>query len=182
MKTSLVHISGLLIGKLMVHKSFGMPVTHSFWNVIHSSNYLCKFSFLFLPINFYTLYSLIVTVYIDTLWHYIIHTVVIPKPKITTRPINATVERVGLPITLTCRVSGDPSHYWVGWVYKNSIIQRGNGHSHSLSTSPSFISSNGTTHHITIHTVTVPGKYTCQVYSIEGEQLDHVTHQVSIKG
>ena len=79
-------------------------------------------------------------------------------------------------------VSGDPSHYWVGWVYKNSIIQRGDGDSHSLSMSPSSMSPNGTTNYLTIHTVNVPGKYTCQVYSIEGKKLDHVTHQVSIKG
>jgi len=78
-------------------------------------------------------------------------------------------------------VSGDPSHYWVGWMHKNSIIQR-DENSYSLSTSPSLRSLNGTTHHLTIHSVKVPGKYTCQVYSFKGDKLGNVTHQVSVKG
>jgi len=101
-----------------------------------------------------------------------------PKTEIITRPINTTVDRVGLPITLTCRVNGDPSQYWVGWIHKNSILQSEDGYSHSISTSPS---PNGTTHYLTIHMVKAPGKYTCQVYSKEGKKLDHVTHQVSAK-
>ena len=105
--------------------------------------------------------------------------VVMPKPEIVTKPITAEVDRVGLPITLTCTVSGDPSHYWVGWMYRNSIIQRSG--EHSLSASSSFLP-NGTTHHLTVHYIKVPGNYTCQVYSIEGKQLDNVTHQVSVKG
>ena len=105
-----------------------------------------------------------------------------PKPEIVTRPINTAVDRVGLPITLTCKVSGDPSHYWVGWMYRNSVIQRRDeDYSHSFSTSPSYMP-NGTTHHLTIHSLKAPGNYTCQVYSIEGKQLDNVTHQVSVKG
>ena len=74
-------------------------------------------------------------------------------------------------------MSGDPSHYWVGWMHKNSIIETGDGHSLS-----NFISPNGTSYHLTIHSVKFPGSYTCQVYSIEGKQLDNVTHQVSVKG
>ena len=104
------------------------------------------------------------------------------RPEIITRPINAVVDRVGLPITLTCKVSGDPSHYWVGWMYRNSIIQRGDeDYAHSFSTSPSYLS-NGTTQFLTIHSLKAPGNYTCQVYSIEGKQLDNVTHQVTVKG
>ena len=53
---------------------------------------------------------------------------------------------------------------------------------HSLSTSPNLMTPNGTNHYLTVHSVDVPGKYTCQVYSIEGKQLDHVTHKISIKG
>ena len=103
--------------------------------------------------------------------------VVIPRPVITTYPMNATVDRVGLPITLTCEVSGDPSHYWVGWMHKNSIIETGNGHTVS-----SFMSPNSTSYHLKVHSVTFPGKYTCQVFSTEGKQLSNVTHQVSVKG
>ena len=55
--------------------------------------------------------------------------IVIPKPEITPKPINASVKRVGSPITLTCTVSGDPNHYWVGWLFKDSIIQRGDAFS-----------------------------------------------------
>ena len=108
--------------------------------------------------------------------------IVTSKPVIITKPMNATVDRIGLPITLLCEVSGDPNHYWVGWMHKNSMIQRGDGHSHSLSTSPSLSSPNSTSYHLTIHSVKVPGNYTCQVFSIEGKQLDHVTHEVSVKG
>ena len=79
-------------------------------------------------------------------------------------------------------MSGDPSHYWVGWMHKNSIIQEGDTNSHSLSTSPSLMSPNTTSYHLTVHYVKAPGKYTCQVFSIEGKQLDHVTHEVSVKG
>ena len=103
--------------------------------------------------------------------------VVISRPLITTCPTNATVDRVGLPITLTCEVSGDPSHYWVGWMHKNSIIETGNGHTVS-----SLMSPNSTSYHLKVHSVKFPGKYTCQVFSIEGKQLSNVTHQVSVKG
>ena len=113
---------------------------------------------------------------------YICVVIVIPKPQIISLPINATVERVGLPITLTCEVSGDPNHYWVGWMHKNSIIQEGDDNSHSLSTLPSLMSPNTTSYHLKVHYVKKPGEYTCQVYSLEGNQLDHVTHQVSVKG
>ena len=87
-----------------------------------------------------------------------------------------------MPITLTCKVSGDPSHYWVGWMYRNSIIQkRDEDYAHSFSTSPSYLS-NEITQFLTVHSLKAPGNYTCQVYSIEGKQLDNVMHQVSIKG
>ena len=92
------------------------------------------------------------------------------------------MDRAGLPITLTCEVDGDPSHYWVGWIHKNSIIQTGDGDSYSHSTSPSLTSPNGTSYHLTVHSVKAPGKYTCQVYSIEGEKLANMSHEVSFKG
>ena len=101
------------------------------------------------------------------------------KPIVISQPTNSTVDRVGLPITLTCEVSGDPDHYWVGWMHKNSIIQEGDKDSHSFFTSQN---PNTTSYHLKVHYVKTPGKYTCQVYSIEGQQLDHVTHQVSVKG
>ena len=106
--------------------------------------------------------------------------IVISEPQIISLPINATVERVGLPITLTCEVSGDPNHYWVGWMHRNSIIQEGDDNSHSLSTLPSLMSPNTTSYHLNVHYVKKSGEYTCQVYSLEGKQLDHVTH--SVKG
>ena len=105
---------------------------------------------------------------------------VIPEPVITTCPINATVDTVGLPITLTCEVSGDPTHYWVGWMHKKSIIQTGD--EHSVSVLPSLMSPNCTSYHLKVHSVKFPGKYTCQVFSIEGKHLSNVTHQVSVKG
>ena len=58
--------------------------------------------------------------------------IVIPKSEIITKPINATVDRVGLPITLTCNISGDPSCYYIDWIHKHSIMQRGDGYSHSI--------------------------------------------------
>ena len=62
-------------------------------------------------------------------------------------------------------------------MHQNSIIETEDGHSLS-----SLISPNGTSYHLTIHSVKLPGNYTCQVYNIEGKQLDNVTHQVSVKG
>ena len=109
--------------------------------------------------------------------------IVLHKPEIISRPIKSTVE-IGLPITLTCVVNGDPSHYWVGWLHKNFTIQTGDGHSHSVSTSPtgSLLLPNSTSYHLTVHSVQAPGKYTCQVFNIEGKQLDNVTHQINVKG
>ena len=55
-------------------------------------------------------------------YFYMNYHIVIPKPEVITEPISTTVDR--LPITLTCEVGGDPSHYWVGWIHKNSITQQ----------------------------------------------------------
>ena len=64
----------------------------------------------------------------------------------------------------------------------DSIIQEGDKDTHSLFTSQNLMSPNTTSYHLKVHYVKSPGKYTCQVFSIEGKQLDHVTHQVSVKG
>ena len=96
---------------------------------------------------------------------------------IISKPHNITTV-VGLPVTLTCYVEGDPNHYWVGWMSRNSIIQA--GEEHSVSTSPSFQSANGTVHYLTIHTVKTSGKYHCNVYTISKKVVDQVTHQVTV--
>ena len=104
----------------------------------------------------------------------------ISKPTIISNPVNATVTRPGLPITLSCEVDGDPNQYWVGWFYKSSIIQNGDD-DHSVSVSPSFRSLQGTTHHLTVHSVKHDGKYQCQVFTIrDGSAVDQLTHQVTI--
>ena len=99
------------------------------------------------------------------------------KPTIITKPCNITTE-VGLPVTLKCYVEGDPSHYLVGWMSRNAIIKK--GEEHSVSTSPSFQSANGTVHYLTIHTVKTSGKYHCNVYTMSKKVVDQVTHQVIV--
>jgi len=101
-------------------------------------------------------------------------TVVPNPPKIVNKPTNVTV-KVGLPVTLTCHVEGDPTHYWIGWMYRESIIEE--GEHHAISTTASF---RGTSHHLTVHKVKVPGEYECKVFTIEGQVLDQTTHQVNI--
>ena len=109
---------------------------------------------------------------------YLVHTVTEkPSPKITSKPRNVTIA-VGLSITFRCYVEGDPNHYWVGWMTKNTIIQP--GEEYSVSTSPSFKSTNGTTHYLTVHTIKEAGKYDCQVYSLTGDVVDFITHEVII--
>ena len=99
------------------------------------------------------------------------------KPKIISKPQNITVD-IGLPVTLRCYVEGDPTHYWVGWMSRNTIIQE--GQEYSTSTSPSFKSTNGTSHYLTINSVKVSDKYQCNVYTINSGILDQVTHQVFV--
>ena len=97
---------------------------------------------------------------------------VIPKPKITNKPANVTTT-VGLPVTLLCYVEGDPNHYWVGWMYRDSIIQE--GEKYAMSTSRS---TRGTHHYLTIHTVEESGKYKCKVFTINGP-VDQVSNEVT---
>ena len=105
----------------------------------------------------------------------------VSKPKIISPSLNTTVIRPGLPITLSCEVDGDPDHYWVGWFYKTSMIQTNGDDDHSVSVSPSIKSPQGTTHHLTVHSVKQDGKYQCQVFTIkEGSVADQLTHQVTI--
>ena len=99
------------------------------------------------------------------------------EPVITNNCSNITTE-AGLPVTLTCYVEGDPNHYWVGWMSRNTIIHA--GQEHSISTSPSYRSPNGTVHHLTIHSVKVSGKYECILYTVEGDVQDKVTHHVAV--
>ena len=99
------------------------------------------------------------------------------EPTIISKPENITTV-VGLPVTLKCYVKGDPSHYLVGWMSQNEIIQEGK--EHSMSTSPSFTSANGTVHYLTVHTVKTSGKYHCNVYTMSKKVVDQVTHQVHI--
>ena len=107
--------------------------------------------------------------------------IVLEKPKteakIISKSQNVTTE-VGLPVTLKCYVEGDPSQYWVGWLSRNDIIQK--GEDYSTSTSPSLKSTNGTIHYLTIHSVKVSGKYHCKVYTIQKKVLDQVTHEVIV--
>ena len=117
------------------------------------------------------------------MWHVqnaIFMPTVISKPKIISPSLNATVTRPGLPITLSCEVDGDPDHYWVGWFYKTSVIQNEDD-GHSVSVSPSIKSLQGSTHHLTVHSVKQDGKYQCQVFTIkDGSVADQLTHQVTI--
>ena len=106
------------------------------------------------------------------------HITVIEKPpKIINKPCNITTD-VGLPVTFTCYVEGDPNEYWVGWMSRQTLIQA--GEEHSISTSPSFKSTNGTAHHLTIHSVKEAGNYECKVYTIKGDVQDQVTHHVFV--
>ena len=105
--------------------------------------------------------------------YYIIITV-IPKPKITTKPTNVTT-MVGLPVTLSCHVKGDPNHYWVGWMYRDSIIQEGEQYATSTARS-----TRGTHHYLTIHTVKQSGNYVCKVYTIHGP-VDETSNSVTIE-
>ena len=75
-------------------------------------------------------------------------------------------------------MEGDPKHYWVGWMNRNTIIQA--GEKYSISTSPNFRSPNGTAHYLTIHSVKKAGKYECKVYTITGDVQDQVSHQVFV--
>ena len=107
-----------------------------------------------------------------------VHTIVIQRPpKIINKPHNITTD-IGLPVTLTCYVEGDSNHYWVGWMSRHTIIQA--GEEHSISTSPNFKSSNGTTHHLTIHSVKEAGKYECKVYTVTGDLQDELTHHILV--
>lgn len=103
------------------------------------------------------------------------------KPKIEAKIISKSqnvTTGVGLPVTLKCYVEGDPSQYWVGWLSRNAMIHK--GEDHSISTSPSLKSTNGTTHYLTIHSVKVSGKYHCKVYTVQKKVLDQVTHEVLV--
>jgi len=68
----------------------------------------------------------------------------------------------------------------VRWLHRNAIIQSDDDE-HSVSVSPSVRSLQGTTYHLTVHSVKVAGKYQCQVFTIQGGNVtDQLTHQVSI--
>ena len=112
----------------------------------------------------------------DNILYIVIHFLVI-KPKVTTKCSNITTE-VGLPVTLTCFVEGDPKHYWVGWLSRNTVIHT--GEEHSISTAPNFRSPNGTIHYLTIHSIKKSGKYECKVFSMTGDVQDQVSHQVLV--
>ena len=102
---------------------------------------------------------------------------VLERPKIINKPCNVTIA-FGLPITFRCHVEGDPNHYWVGWISRNTIIQE--GENRSISSSTSFKSTNGTTHYLTVHSVKEEGQYECKVYNLAGDVEDFITHKVII--
>ena len=108
---------------------------------------------------------------------------VISKPQIAqivSPPLNVIVTRPDLPITLSCKVDGDPNHYWVGWSYNGSIITQNGDDGYSVSLS-SFKSLQIITHHLTIDSVKFDGKYQCLVFSVrDGSVIDQLTHQVTI--
>ena len=112
--------------------------------------------------------------------HFIYFTAIDKSAKVINKPYNITTD-IGLPVTLTCCVEGDPDHYYVGWMSRNSVIKA--GEEHSISASPNFKSAaNGTIHHLTIHSVKKAGKYECKVYTITGDVQDQVTHHVIVNG
>jgi len=103
---------------------------------------------------------------------------VVSKPKIIGPLLSSTVTRPSLPITLSCEVDGDPNHYWVGWFHKTSIIKNGDD-DHSVSVSQNVRSLQGSTHHLTVHSVKQDGKYQCLVFMIkDGSVVNQLTHQV----
>ena len=107
---------------------------------------------------------------------YIYYTIVI-KPKIIKKFSNIATD-IGLPITLRCYVEGDPNHYWAGWLTRSTIAQAEEEKSNS--TSLNFGLRNGTTHYLTIHSIKVPGKYECKVYTVTAEIQDQISHQVIV--
>ena len=72
-------------------------------------------------------------------------------------------------------MKGDPNHYTVGWISRNTVIQE--GEEYSMSNSTSF---HGTAHYLTIHTVKISDKYYCKVYTIENKVADQLTHQILV--
>ena len=99
-----------------------------------------------------------------------------PKSDPTIISISQNVTtKVGLPVTLTCHIEGDLSHYWVRWMSRNAIVQE--EEKHSISSSPSF---NGTVHYLTVHSVKVSREYSCKVCTINNEVVDEVTHQIHV--
>ena len=63
---------------------------------------------------------------------------------------------------------------------RNTIIQE--GEEHSISSSPSFKSNNGTAHYLTVHSVKQVGEYKCNVYNLAGSVEDIIIHKVTISG
>ena len=100
---------------------------------------------------------------------------VIPKPKITSNSTNVTTT-VGLPVTLSCHVEGDPNHYWVGWMHRESTIQQ--GEQYAMSTARTI---RGTRHYLTIHTVKESGKYVCKLYTINGHVDQESSNTVTVE-
>ena len=99
------------------------------------------------------------------------------QPQIQTDRINV---KSGQPITLRCETDNDPNHSWVGWFYRDSKIQEGDT-DYSISTSPGLRLPNGAVSFLTVHSVRAAGKYSCQVYTINGnESRDQVDFQVNV--
>jgi len=82
---------------------------------------------------------------------------------------------VGLPVTLSCHVKGDPSFYLLGWMHKDSFIHE--GEQYAMSTSRS---TRGMHHYLTIHAVKESGKYNCKVFTNKGP-VDQVSYHVAIE-
>ena len=142
---------------------------------IHLSIYIYIYLFIYVSTYVYSIFIYLHTCIMCN--NYIIYHFLVIKPKITTKCSNITTE-VGLPVTLTCFVEGDPNHYYVGWLTRNTVIHK--GEDHSISTTPNFRSPNSTIHYLTIHSIKRPGKYECRVYSMTGDVQDQVSHQVFV--
>ena len=104
------------------------------------------------------------------MWH-----ISVIKPKLSKNSSN-TATNVGLPVTMRCYVEGDPNHYWAGLLNRYTIVQA----EEEISTTPNFGLCNSTTRYLTVHSIKVPGKYECKVYTVTEEVQDQVSHQVFV--
>ena len=90
--------------------------------------------------------------------------------------VEPKITKIGLPITLRCYVEGDPNHYSVGWMSKNTILQQES----SISSLPNNPSCNESIHYLTVHSIKISDKYVCKVFILTGDAQDQVNNRVLV--